>query len=239
MKTSNKLTVATLMLLLGALLAYNTALRAEYRKGNYKNPFFNYQALPLQGFSEVEVPAAAYLDVKIVRGPYAVHLNKDAARYVHVTQQGPRLRVAVAYPKAEENLGDRETLVISCPALRRLTAGPGLTVAGKPWNQVSVGGNVLVQGFRQDSLAVLLMRNATLKVRGNTLAYLRAETRSGADVQLEDDNHIQAASLKMGPKCSLRQDCGIPQQQYEFSNQANAAFSGEAAHYLGTAGARE
>ena len=38
MKTSSKIFVATLLLLLGSLTAYNMALRHEFRQGTYERP---------------------------------------------------------------------------------------------------------------------------------------------------------------------------------------------------------
>ena len=56
MKTSNKLFVAAVALVLGSLATYDAALRAEYRSGHYKDPLHNYQALGLRNFDAVSVP---------------------------------------------------------------------------------------------------------------------------------------------------------------------------------------
>ena len=79
MKTSSKIFVATLLLLLGSLTAYNMALRHEFRQGTYKDPLHNYTTLALRDFEAVTVPSASGLKVKIVAGPFAVRVNKEAA----------------------------------------------------------------------------------------------------------------------------------------------------------------
>lgn len=65
MKTSTTFLLAALLVLLASLTAYNMALRAEYRSGTYKDPLRSYKVLNFKNFTEVTVPAASALSVKI------------------------------------------------------------------------------------------------------------------------------------------------------------------------------
>ena len=239
MKTSNKLFVAAVALVLGSLASYDAALRAEYRTGHYKDPLYNYDALAFRNFDKVTVPAAGVLNVKIVAGPFGVHVSQEAAEFVHVSQQGGRLTVALAYAKEWEWPGRNEAVVISCPRLAALATEGTYTVAGKPQlDQLQAGGKVLVQGFRQDSLLLRQDRSSEIELKSNALGWLRGVvgTRSGSEPQLTiaADNHIQAADLAIGHRGHLDLATAIPHLRQQFSDSATVTFSGAAVRELGT-----
>lgn len=237
MKTSNILLVAAVALVLGALATYNVALRAEYRTGNYKNPLHNYQALGLRNFDKVTVPSASGLKVSVTAGPFAVHVSKDAADYVRVTQQGQQLVVSLNYPKELERLGQREAVRITCPRLAALTTEGTYTVAGQvQTTELQGGGEVEINGFRQDSLTLHQHQNNKVRLVGNTLNLLRAaaSTRAGNEPSLEigPDNRIQAADLTIGHRGHLTLAIAIPRLRYQFSDSASVRLTGAAARSL-------
>ena len=237
MKTSNKLFVAAVALVLGSLATYDAALHAEYGTGHFRDPLRNYQALGLRNFDRISVPAAGRLHVKIERGPFAVHLNKDAAEYVHVTQQNGQLAVALDYPKEWKWLGQKDALRITCPQLAALSAKGTYTVAGQPQHdKLEGGGEVEIKGFRQDSLALQLDQSTHVLLTGNLLRQLRATTgqRPGTEPSLTigADNHIQAADLTIGSRGHLDLATAISNLRHRFSDSATVAFSGAAARSL-------
>ena len=240
MKTSNKLFVAAVALVLGSLATYDAALRAEYRTGHYKDPLYSYDALAFRNFDEVAVPAAGGLNVKIVAGPFAVHVNREAAEYVRVTQQGERLTVALAYPEEPKYLGRQEAVVISCPSLAALNAAGTYTVAGRPQlDRLQAGGTVLVQGFRQDSLRLQQDQSSQIELKGNTLGWLQTltGTRPGSQpgLTIGADNRIQAADLTIGHRGHLSLAMTIPRLRYQFSDSATVTLTGAAVRSLGPA----
>ncbi len=237
MKTSTSFLLAAALVLLASLTAYNMALRAEYRSGAYLNPLRNYRVLTFRGFDAVRVPSAGGLSVKIVAGPFGVHVSKQAADYVHITQQGRQLRIALAYPQQPVPLGQGETVIISCPRLAALTVVGTYSVAGQPQlTRQQAGGTVLVQGFRQDSLALRQERSNQIRLAGNTLGRLRAVvgTLASSEPSLEigPDNHIQAASLTVNYRGRLDLKTAIPRLSYHFSDSATVVFSGPATRRL-------
>lgn len=239
MKTSNKIFVAALVLLLSSLTAYNVALRAEHRTGNYKDPLHNYTALALRNFEAVSVPSVSGLKVKIVAGPFAVRVNKEAADFVRVSQRGQQLLVSVAYPREFEYLGRQDAVVISCPRLAALTIDGTYTVSGQPpLSKLQTGGTVLVQGFRQDSLTLTQYRSNQIRLEGNTLSWLRAvagtSPGSGPELQIGPDNRIQAADLTIGHQGRLELNTAIANLRHQFSDSATVMLSGGAARSLGT-----
>ena len=239
MKTSNKLLLAALLLLLGSLTAFNVKLRAEYARGAYKDPKLNSLALDFKDFTEIDVQAAGALGVKIVAGPYGVRLNKAAEKYVKVTQQGPRLTVALAFPSGREFLGSGEVLTIGLPRLNQLTASSTYLLKGKAvTDKANRGGTLRIEGFRQDSLRVQQDHGTRVQLAGNQLGYLRAEAGrtpgSQPVLQIDKTNRILAANLRVQAQGELRLDAGgIPQLRTQFGDSARATLTGAALRDLG------
>jgi len=234
MKTSNKLLLAALLVLLTSLTAYNMALRAEYGKGDYKDPLHGYAKLDFKDFTEVDLSAAGSANVKVMAGPFGVHLNPRAAELVKVSQQGHRLVVQVDLQKLNQGLGWGQTLVISCPRLVQLTAGNTYRVAGQP----KIGdkfrpSNAQVEGFRQDSLRVRLDQASNVTLAGNKLGYLAAVAGSTpgstAGLTLAATNYIGAANLDMRHQSELTiNNIAIAQPTYHFADSAKATLTGAA-----------
>jgi hypothetical protein len=240
MKTSNKWLLAALLLLLGSLTAYNMGLRAEYRKGAYKDPKHNTTALDFKDFNEVDVQAASAMSVKIVRGPYGVRLNNAAKNAVKISRQGARLTVALAFAKGEESLGSQDVLTISCPQLKRLTASGTYLVDGKPQTQQSAGyrRRLRVEGFSGDSLLLRQDHGAQVELAHNQLGYLQAEAGrspgSHSGLLIEKNNRIGVADLRILSQAALQLDAGgLTKLRTQFGDSARATLTGAGLNNLG------
>lgn len=235
MKNSTKYLLAALLVLLASLTAYNMALHAEFRRGTYKDPLRGFTALSFKNFDEVAVPAASTLTVKVVAGPYAVHVSPDVAEYVHLRQQGRRLEVSASFPARREYLNNRPLLVINCPRLATLHADARYQEAGQPRvdRAFAMGYAVQVQGFRQDSLTVLADHASHVELADNRLAWLRVEagTSPGSRTSLHvaSSNHIAAASFKFNAMSDLELDnTAIAQLRQQFGDSAKVTLTGAA-----------
>ncbi|MBJ6142546.1 hypothetical protein [Hymenobacter sp. BT559] len=239
MKNSSKYLLAAILVLLASLTAYNMALRTEYHLGAYKDPLRGFVTLPLTGFSEVDVPAATTVNVKVVAGPFSVRINPRAQEFVHVRQQGTRLVVEAIFPERQKFLGWGEGVVISCPRLTAVSADAVYLEAGQrqvdkgyPDNRI-----VRVQGFVQDSLTVRADHGSHLELAGNQLALLRATTGaspgSHASLTIGADNRIAAAHLDLQHQSEVKmKDVLIPGLRYQVSDSAQALLSGAALRSL-------
>ena len=235
MKTSTNYLLAALLVLLASLTAYNMALRTEYRRGTYKDPLRGFTTLNFKNFDEVAVPAASTITVKVVAGPYGVHISPEVAEYVHLRQQGRRLEVSASFPSRHEYLGNRPLLIISCPRLATLRADARYQEAGQPQveKQYAMGHAVQVQGFRQDSLTVRADHASHVELAGNKLAWLRAEAGaspgSHTALHVAPDNHIAAASFRLRARSELVLDnTAIAQLQHQFGDSAKVTLLGVA-----------
>ena len=234
MKTSLKFLLAALVVLLASLTAYNMALRAEYRSGAYKDPLRHYSALDFKDFTEIDVPAASLLNVKIMAGPFNVWVNPAAEKFVRISQRSGRLVVALAMPEQAQPLGWGETVVISCPHLAALTTDGTYEVAGQPQHSPTLNGRtVLVQGFTQDSLALRQDRGSRIELKNNRLGLLRAVAGttlgSHSSLQVNAGNHITAASLTLAHQSELVLDnVQIAQLRHQFGDSAKVTLTGAA-----------
>lgn len=239
MKTSNKWLLAAALLLLGSLTAYNMGLRAEYRTGAYKNPNYNTTALNFKDFTEIDLQAANVVGLKVVAGPYGVRLNKNAGKYVKVTQQGQRLTVAVVFPEGRESVGGRQALTISLPQLARLTATSTYLLNSKPvTDKHPVGLSVRIEGFRQDSLRVQQDHGTQVELARNQLGFLRAEAGrtpgSHPQLRIEGSNRIGGAFLSVQNQGHLQLEAGgITNLRTQFGDSAVANLTGAGLKNLG------
>ena len=237
MKNSTKYLLAAGLVLLASLTAYNMALRAEYRRGDYKNPLRGYVTQRFRDFTEVVVPASNVVSVKIVPGPFSVRLNPGAAEHVHLRQEGNRLVITATFPKWRRYFGPAETVLISCPRLAALTTDAVYKSEGKPLTTKEFSARdytkVLVQGFRQDSLTLRQDHGSCIELAGNTLGLLRATAGASPGshglLQLAADNHLAAASLTLAHQSELvLENVRIPQLHRQFSDSAKVTLTGAA-----------
>lgn len=233
MKTSNKYVLAALGLLLSSLTAFNLSLRAEYRRGTYKDPLRNTTALKFANFTAVNVQGAASLKVKIGAGPFGVRVRNDAAAYVKVSQQGARLTIALAFPDELHYLGG-DIVTVSCPQLNDLTVSSLYTIKGRPLTdrQQGHGGNVQVQSFTADSLRLRQDDATRVELSGNHLGYLRAEAGASPGSHsllfIGPDNRVQAADMSVQHQSELQLASRIQQLRFQFGDSTKAVFSGSA-----------
>lgn len=234
MKTSVKFLLAAALVLLASLTAYNMALRTVYRSGSFKDPLNEYTSLNFKNFTEVSVPTAGFLKVKIMAGPFGVRVHPGAAKVVRVSQQGSQLVVAAAFPDYAVPPNWGETVVISCPSLAGLRADAECQVQGKAeHSKTPVGGRVLVQGFTQDSLTLRQDRGSRVELISNRLGLLRAQAGatpgSHSILQLTTNNHIAVASLALQSQSELVLDnVAIGQLRHQLGDSTKVTLTGAA-----------
>ncbi|QIL76703.1 DUF2807 domain-containing protein [Hymenobacter sp. HDW8] len=235
MKTSNKIALTALVFLLASLAAYNMALKKEYNKGAYKDPYKNFTALSFQDFEALEVNPAHILNVKVSAGPYAVWVRNDAAEYVQVKQIGKRLRLDAIFPEEREYAGPSYAVMISCPRLSSLATNAMYSVKGKLTTDKASPSSyaVTVAGFDQDSLRIQQDNASSVKLIGNAFRQLHVvaglSSRSSSAFYVMPGNQIASASFDIRNKSQLVLDnVSIPKLRYQFADSTKATISGSA-----------
>ena len=240
MKTSNKLLLTALLVLLGSLAAYNMVLKSAYDTGAYKDPLGNHALLDFKGFDEVDVNASNLLQVKIEAGDaFAVYQLKGTEEMIQVTQEGNRLKVDLTLPDEKTGLGGLRTtyhVVIRTPAVKNVRANAVYTVAGKPTTArhklyAPNYFGLLIEGFRQEHLQLELDNGSHVQLAGNQIGTLKASTGASAGseplLQLLPNNKLQQADLNIRNGSYLElQNVPVPQLRYTFSDSAHVSLSG-------------
>ena len=235
MKNSLKFLLAAGLLLLGTLAAFNAALRAEYRLGDFKKPLYGYARLPLRGFDTLDLPAAGQMDIAVEAGPFGVFVNKQDTAYVRVGQRGRRLTVMLNLPRNADFSG--RPVVIRCPRLAAVTAGSSSTANGQPLTVPKLSyanrNQLLIKGFVQDSMRLALNHTAHLVLNGNRLAHLQATVGntpgSTAQLDLLPGNRLAVTDLRVEEQGKLlARNVALPTRRWHFGASARLELTGAA-----------
>lgn len=242
MKTSNKLIFAALILTVVVLIAYDLLLKAEFLSGNYKIPYSNYTTLNYTDFTTVDLKASTKANVKFVQGPFSVRIDPNALDYVVFKQRANHLEIDVAFEGNQRWDPNPYSIVISCPTLTELTTDAAWladnrkftdTIVRDDWNMRQV----LIDGFRQDSLCILQDYGSTVMLTNNRIRSLRAvigkSERSGSKIILRSDNEFQDALLDIGHQSKfLLENARIHSLSYRLADSAQLIVTGNAQHLL-------
>jgi hypothetical protein len=242
MKTSNKIILAAMVLTLVMLTWYDLRLKAEYLSGAYKIPYSDYATLNYTGFDIVELNASTAANVKFVQGPFSVRVDNNALGYVNLKQHGNRLVIDAAFERNYLWNPNPYIIVISCPMLSKLTTDATYradnrtvtdTIVREDWNMRQV----LIDGFRQDSLSIEQDYGSTVVLADNTIRSLRAvigkSNGSGSKIILQPGNEFRDAVLDIGHSSTfVLQDAHIHNLTYHLADNAELIVTGNAQHIL-------
>lgn len=237
MKTSNKLILLTILVILVCLVGYDLLLKAAYMSGDYKIPYKNYVTLPWKDFDIVEVNASTAVNVQFVQGPFSVRIDDFAQQNTTIRQQGNRLQINAGFEN--DNLWNPHPymLLISCPKLKKVYAGATYYInkhsvtdtTEKVWRLRKV----LIDGFKQDSLSVEQDYGSAVILSNNSIRSVHAvigkSKGSGSHIILEKSNQFDNASLDIGNRSKLElENCLIHHLSYHLSDSAKLIVSGSA-----------
>lgn len=242
MKTSNKLIFAAMVLTVVLLIRYDLRLKAEYLTGAYKIPYSNYSTLHYTGFDIVDLNSSTAANVKFVQGPFSVRVDNNAMDYVVFKQQGNHLAINAVFERNYRWNPNPYVIVISCPTLTKLTTDASYladnrmvtdTIVRDDWNMRQV----LIEGFRQDSLSIEQDYGSTVVLAGNTIRSVRSVTGksagSGSRLILKSGNEFRDAVLDIGHRSTFfLENAAIQNLSYHLADSAELIVTGSAEHLL-------
>lgn len=238
MRTSNKLLLSALIIFVIGLGIYNSALKAEYLAGSYKNPYKDFNALNFKDFDEIEVNAASQMDVTITNGDNNVRVSKSAAKQIKVTQQGRKLIIDLVF--SDHKFREWSNYIdISCPKLVAVkTRSFYMDQDKRITDNTNDKGNfnyhhVTIKGFKLDSLSLEQDNANEIQLSDNHIGLLNVLTGITASatpqLTIQKGNTIEKANLQMMQRSQLDIDnVYIPQLKYHFSDSARVTLSGTA-----------
>ena len=242
MKISNLLVIIAVFVTFATLLTYDLFVRSVYASGVYKIPYYNYKTLSYTGFESIDVSSSTVANVKIIPGAFSVRIDPDARDYVLVSQLGKKLSIAVKFPGNYLGNGDDYTLVISCPVLRELSANATYEVGTRVVTDTTVVDhwrvrNILVEGFREDSLSIFQDYGSSVILKNNTISSVDAKIGkspdSGSDLTLDTGNHFHYCQVMAENRSRLiLENTRIDSLDYTIGDRARVIVAGNAQHLL-------
>lgn len=214
MKTSNKLMISTLVILLVSLTIYDFALKAEYVAGNYKDPYKDYTSNGIKNFDEIEIDASNMMNITVRKGDYAIHTAKNNDDIVQYTKVGNRLIISVDFSKNaksnDPNIAHFNNIDIYCPKITYVkTNDHRYTMPMKktdPENRESgnrAEGVLMLRRFKLDSLNIE-HKSGTIFLGKDTITLLKITTTFRSNLNIEDDVYVGQADMHINDQSSLR-----------------------------------
>jgi len=236
MKTSNRLLLLAVVILVISITSYNFSLKAEYNKLDFIGEFYDYKKLNFRDFDEIYVKGANILDLKVVRADsFDVRMRKRPTANFNIVQNGNKLIIALSR-KADLYSSEKE-IVIFCPKLKRLNLdGEKTEYFGKDSVMVAISEQdwrrTVIEGFDLEILDVSMGVNNTLKLNNNKIKQLRAlvgdKQKSGSKLIIWKDNKIHDAYLDIADKNELQLiSPQIESLKYNYGKEAMISLTGK------------
>lgn len=236
MKTSNKLTIAALLLILVSLFFYDMMLRSSYFSGSYKDPFREFTALNFKDFKSINLSASTAANIIVQQGPFSVKVDPVAAQFVKVSQNGGTLHIDVAFPGSYENSRAEYVLIISCPSLVNFDADARYMAGDRPIIDTLSGEDfkwrpTIIRGFTLDSLAITENHASYIILTGNKIKAVNAVIGLGdgsrSNMIIKKDNQFQNVDLNILNKSQLQlHDAIIHNLKYKIADSARLIIKG-------------
>jgi len=241
-KTSNKLILAALFLLLVSLTGYDYLLRAEYISGRYRDPYSTFITLKFTNFDAVDVNSTSAVNVKFVQGPFSVRVDTGALEFAKFKQQGNRLKIYATFKGDYIQNGNPYIVVISCPKLTEVNTN-AIFIAGnkqvtdtvyrEDWHMRQN----LIEGFTEDSLSIRQSFGSNIILSGNHIRVFNAvvgiNTWSFAETFILKNNQFQQANVDVLNRSHLLvEGQTIHDLKYHLADSAKITFTGSAQDIL-------
>lgn len=241
MKTSIRLFLGALLLLGMSLALYDWRLAAEFRKGDYIHPYYNYVNLNYRDFDEIELRSGSSLNVMITQGDYKVLIHPRAA-FAVVRQEGKRLIIEAHFPDHFRGVDGAQTIFIACPALSTFTSDAKYTIGSEAFTDFSNWDfkwyPTTIRGFTEDSLTILEDHASNVVLEGDRIRRLTAVVGTGGAVSgpvlvIGQANRFDSSTLDILNRGRLWiKGTDIRQLTYHLADSATLTVNGAAAHYL-------
>jgi hypothetical protein len=211
MRISTKILITTFVLIAVSLIIYDLALKAEYLKGNYTDPYSEYVPIEYKDFNEVQLDASTAVNIVLVKGPYKVLVHPAGMDFVKITQTNGRLFVRAAFSDHYRSINANYILYVSCPTLTSFTADAQYTAGSNQVTDTSANEfnwkPTLISGFTVDSMEIRESHAANVILENNKIEKLNAtvgiDDRSCSNFTIGENNLFRKANLSILNKSRL------------------------------------
>ncbi|GAB2974986.1 hypothetical protein GCM10027049_06820 [Mucilaginibacter puniceus] len=242
MKTSSKLLVVVTIVVITYLVVFDAGLKAEYLKGDFKNPFFGMEQLPIKDFSNVEHLSANVIDASIEKGPkFSLWIRKDLKDIVKITKHGKTLVITYTGESGRQNSYYSGGVVITCPQLDSVITkafiwkSNGEDDSNKRVNEYV--GDIDVIGFDQQKMTVNPGPLTQIELKNNKLESMNAIVGDNSNdiggLNVNSNNQIKFANIKVLGSSELKMtNPDITTLEHSFSDSASLILTGKVIRLL-------
>ena len=239
MKTSNKLFIAAILIIILSMVAYDFALRAEYLKGEYKSRFYEKEKLGFNGFKSIDNRAANYLPITIERGDhFGVWIDKNLKDRIKISKIGDQLIIDVIDRNSPKIIPYSNSVTIICPSINEITMQPLLLVKENQEIYPS-DATTNLSGFNQQNLSLIVNESTHLSLEKNKIENLNAivgtNSSKHAYLFIASNNQIGNANINvLGKNQLVIENPKIEKTNFTISDSANVSLGGSTLKQLRT-----
>lgn len=235
--------ISAIAIILISLTVYNFTLKASYRNGDYKNPFYGLSYNPIKNVSQIELNSSNKIACDIRQGKKSgIYLSTRAKDKViwSVEKEGLKIDLTDEAKRADFVVYD-DDLVIVLNNLERISAKPYFRT-GEKWEQGRLFGHIGISGFRQDSIDVDLGISSSAVLDsisvGNLNASIGAHGKGVSSLQLHSGTFGKAVFKIPGSGKLELLDPKITKSEYHLSNEATVSLNGKSLRIIEENGER-
>jgi hypothetical protein len=241
MKTSSKLLLIALSILCLSLTWYDLRLKAEYDKGDYKNPFWDFTPADFRGFDTVDLRSATALNIYMVQGPFKVLASPEVSDFLKISQQGRTLRVEAEFVDHYRAFPDNYALFISCPNLALFRSAASYRIGRRTVTDTIARDfawrPTLIKNFTLDSLQIVADEASNLVLDSNHIQHLEAvvgvSNHTGPRLTIGEGNRFKGTNLLINYNSILwLHTIDSNHLSYRLADQAGLLLDGKVANSI-------
>lgn len=234
MKLSTIFIIATAVVSLGMLTAYNFSLKASYQKGGYKNRFNEMEFSQAKGLKEVRINSANRLVINVEKGAKeGLWISNRIKGLVKVGQAGTTLTIDLTDEAREKGFRTNEgDIILFSNSLNIINTASSFTKEQHAQKRFYDNGRIRVKGLTGDLLDLRLGKFTSIHMDEVKLATLKARVgeagMEGASLTVDALNQIGFADLSVLGRSTIELlNPKIVKTHYNLSDSATVTLSGE------------
>jgi hypothetical protein len=242
MRTSNKLLVVITIIVVAYMVVFDAGLKAEYLKGDFKDPLFGMEKMPIKDFTNIEHLSANVLDATIEKGPeFTVLIRKDLKDKVKLTKQGNTLVIEYIGPIERRGMYYGGGIKIFCPQLNSITTKAFMPKISneedRRYQQTDIIDDIDVVGFDQPKMVLNAGPLTQIELKDNKLDNMEStvgdNTGYKGGLNINANNSIKVANIKVLGNSELKMtNPKIGSLQHDISDNASLVLTGSALRLL-------
>ncbi|WPV02613.1 hypothetical protein SNE26_12565 [Mucilaginibacter sp. cycad4] len=236
MKTSNKSLLSAVLLLIISIGIYDFQLKAEYLKGEYKNPYNGFRILNFKNFKVIDLASSTAINIMLVKGPFKVLADPGAMEFMKIEQRQDSLFIRAAFKDNFHNVQAPNVLYISLPQLDAFYADAKYKAGDTQIIDTTAAQDfkwraTTISGFSGDKLNIIQDHASTILLKNNQFNILNAvigkSNSSASNLSIETGNQFEKTNLDIRNKsCLWIKDDSLSSITYKLADSAKLILNG-------------